>query len=54
MKVARLAQSSHSWHECDDRVERFNLIRDEMWLRAMPVEQLAAARQLAGERGALA
>ena len=51
MKVARLAQSSHA---CDDRVERFNLIRDEMWLRAMPVEQLAAARQLAGERGALA
>ena len=25
-----------------------------MWLRAMPVEQLPAARHLAGERGALA
>ena len=54
IEVARLAQSSRSWHECDDRVERFNLMRDGMWVHAMPLEQLAAARQLAAERGALA
>ena len=54
MRSARLALSSRSLHECDDRAERIVRVRVGMWLRAMPVEQLAAARQLAGERGALA
>ena len=54
MRSARLALSSRSLHECDDRAERIVRIRVGMWLRAMPVEQLAAARQLAEERGALA
>ena len=54
MEVARLVQSSRSWHECDDRVERFNLIRDGMWVHAITVEQLVAACNLARERCALA
>ena len=56
MTSARLALSSHSSHERDDRAERILRIHVGMWLRAMAVEQLAApaARQLAGERGALA
>ena len=41
-------------HECDDRVERIALMCVSMWLRSMPVKHLAAARQLAGKRGALA
>ena len=32
MKAAPLALSSRSWHECDDRVERFNVVCDEMWV----------------------
>ena len=54
IEVARLAQSSRSWHECDDRVERFNLIRDGMWVHAITVEQLVAACNLARERCTLA
>ena len=54
MTSARLALSSHSLHERDDRAERILRIHVGMWLRAMPVEQLPAARHLAGERGALA
>ena len=54
MRSARLALSSHSSHERDDRAERILRIHVGMWLRAMPVEQLAAARHLAEERGALA
>ncbi len=54
MTSARLALSSHSSHERDDRAERILRIHVGMWLRAMPVEQLPAARHLPGERGALA
>ena len=45
---------SHSWHECDDRAERIELIRVKVYVRAMPVEQLAIAHQLAAERPQLA
>ena len=54
MAVARSALSSHSCHECDDGAERIILIRGGTWARAMPVEQLAEARQLSRERGVLA
>ena len=50
MTVARSALSSHSLHERDDGVERIILVRGGVRVRAMPVEQLAEARQLAGER----
>ena len=52
--VMCLASSSHSWHECDDRAERIELIRVKVHVRTMPVEQLAIARQLAAERPQLA
>ena len=54
MTVVRSARSSHSMHECDDRVERIALMCVIMWLRSMTVEHLAAACQLAGKRGVLA
>ena len=54
MAVARSSLSPHSCYECDDGAERIILIRGGMWARAMPVEQLALACQLAGERGVLA
>ena len=51
MTVARSALSSRSLHERDDGAERIILMRGGMWVRAMPVEQLAEARQLSPERG---
>ena len=51
MTVARSALSSRSLHERDDGAERIVLMRGGMWARAMPVEQLAEARQLSRERG---
>ena len=54
MAVARSSLSPHSCYECDDGAERIILIRGGMWARAMPVEQLAEARQLSRERGVLA
>ena len=54
MTVARSAPSSRSWHERDDAAERNFFIRDELWVHAMPDEQLAAARCLSRERRALA
>ena len=55
MTVARSALSSRSLHERDeDGAERIILVRGGMWARAMPVEQLAEARQLSRERGVLA
>ena len=44
MTVTRSALSSRSLHECDDGAERIILMRGGMWVRAMPVEQLAEVR----------
>ena len=52
MTVPRSTQASRSIHECDARAERIVLMCDGMCVPAIPVEQLPAARQLAGERGA--
>ena len=49
MTVPRSTQASRSIHERDARAERIVLMCDGMCVPAIPVEQLPAARQLAGE-----